>query len=480
MTRKISFLFGAGAEGKGNFKLPIGLEFMQDSYLNETLNKELTAALDKYFNSKEFKRADSNYKYQKEKFLSQDATFSILKKWTAFLHNDVANLKDFQVEIHAVLNEGEFKEYLAAIYGDNPEAKDTIIKLAKTREADQGKEQLRKALKAEFHELFVTTSLEKVPNHKISKFLRTFLDQDNPTKFLEILPKGISHILDSSFHTIINPKKHGLIVFNKVFNYYWTIMFSIYLHIKYQIDDLSQDVNVSNYYKQDIMYSELLNLKENIQELYFKVDKMIKEDKLTGNYYQLLKKGFQDYDISGVLTSNYFSFAKILSENVAYLNGSLNLFEIPENIDVIDILEEDLPQDKLFFPFIFGQSYTKPIVSNHQVQNFSKMTKILDDSNILIILGFNINEDDNHINAYLRNFLKTGTKDNPKNIIFVTNYLKQANKSNLFKDLKLNEKLRIGQDLSNQVAILEVNYGNNQVVVDKIVEKVKEIENKFS
>ena len=79
MTRKISFLFGAGAEGSGNFKLPVGLQFMQDSYLNETLNKELTAALDKYFNSKEFKKIDSNYKYRKDKFLSKATISSILK-----------------------------------------------------------------------------------------------------------------------------------------------------------------------------------------------------------------------------------------------------------------------------------------------------------------------------------------------------------------------------------------------------------------
>jgi len=360
----------------------------------------------------------------------------------------------------------ERDEYLAQI-SETGEASNNYGEEVKPED----KTAMRTILGNEFYELFKSISLGEKNCNEIKPIFQKFLKErsgsnENKHEFLDYLPKGISHILDSSFHTIINPKKHGLIVFNKVFNYYWTIMFSIYFHIKYQIDDLSQDVNISNYYKQDILYDELSNLKENIQELYNKVDKLIEEDKLTGNYYQLLRKGFQDYDISGVLTSNYFSFAEILSKNVAYLNGSLNLFEIPENIEVIDILQEDLPQDKLFFPFIFGQSYTKPIVSDHQVKNFSKMAKILDDSNILIILGFNINEDDNHINAYLRNFLKTGAKNNPKNIIFVTEDLERINKNNLFKDL------------NDQVAVLEVKYGNNQVVVDKIVAQVKEIENK--
>ena len=46
----------------------------------------------------------------------------------------------------------------------------------------------------------------------------------------------------------------------------------------------------------------------------------------------------------------------------------------------------------------------KPIVSRHQIEAFHKFEQILNDSQLLVILGYNINEDDNHINAYLREF----------------------------------------------------------------------------
>ena len=40
--KQVAFLFGAGAEGKGNFNLPSGIDFMRDSYLNKDLYNKQT------------------------------------------------------------------------------------------------------------------------------------------------------------------------------------------------------------------------------------------------------------------------------------------------------------------------------------------------------------------------------------------------------------------------------------------------------
>ncbi len=45
--KKITFLFGAGAEGKGNFELPNGVDFVKDIFFSK--QDYLTEALSKFF-----------------------------------------------------------------------------------------------------------------------------------------------------------------------------------------------------------------------------------------------------------------------------------------------------------------------------------------------------------------------------------------------------------------------------------------------
>ena len=135
------------------------------------------------------------------------------------------------------------------------------------------------------------------------------------------------------------------------------------------------------------------------------------------SYYELINKmlspGQSNIKCSGVLTTNYYKFADIISDDVIYLNGSLNLFEIPETFDVMDLTDRrhtKLNNEKLFFPFIFGQSFVKPIIHKTQIDTFSKAYNLLNDSDVLVILGFNLNEDDNHINSMLNYFVNKGGK----------------------------------------------------------------------
>lgn len=115
------------------------------------------------------------------------------------------------------------------------------------------------------------------------------------------------------------------------------------------------------------------------------------------------------------MTSNYYRYAELLGEKdqIAYLNGELKLFEFPEILTIGDVSDDSydsIIREKLFFPFILGQSMLKPVIASQQIYAFNKALNILNKSDILVILGYNINEDDNHINVLLREFV-TAKKD---------------------------------------------------------------------
>ena len=77
---KIAFLFGAGAEGKGQFNMPSGVEYLNETLLKDVLAKtnsdqnqgdrlsfsnEFGGSLEKEFKSKKFKEGADKYKYRK-------------------------------------------------------------------------------------------------------------------------------------------------------------------------------------------------------------------------------------------------------------------------------------------------------------------------------------------------------------------------------------------------------------------------------
>lgn len=79
------------------------------------------------------------------------------------------------------------------------------------------------------------------------------------------------------------------------------------------------------------------------------------------------------------------------------------------------------------------------------------MKNILDQSSILVILGYNINSDDNHINAYLHDFAQH------KKIIFVSD---GGNIKSFMEKLHLKNE--------NNIELLLVKYENNDVVIGDI------------
>jgi hypothetical protein len=88
-----------------------------------------------------------------------------------------------------------------------------------------------------------------------------------------------------------------------------------------------------------------------------------------------------------------------------YLAGKLSQFEIPEELRVVDICDNEDISDKFIFPYMATQAPLKPIVDSVQLREYSNFIEALDNSDIVVIIGYNINDNDNHINALLRDFL---------------------------------------------------------------------------
>lgn len=278
--------------------------------------------------------------------------------------------------------------------------------------------------------------------------------------------------LDEKFHTIIDPKKYGLHNYYKIVNYYWHCYFYIvkemmsyfckdgqgeiefekYIVKKDNETDLNCDSTEKNK-KIDLNYEYILrNLNEFTKKLY--------ETNLNENdnsYYHQIKGELPN---CSVLTTNYTPFVEKYFENNAYLNGKLKYMEYPELIKVVDATKDPIiTNDKnkysnLFFPFLFGQSYVKPIVHQFQVEEYRKMDEILRNSEKLVILGYNINSDDNHINAYIREFALK------KEVYIVSN--KDCLK-NVRDQLRLNDE--------GNIFFIKVDYDESS---EKIINEVKE------
>lgn len=116
-------------------------------------------------------------------------------------------------------------------------------------------------------------------------------------------------------------------------------------------------------------------------------------------------------------TTNYTPFSEQYfgKECVTYLNGKMTWFEDYRTLQIFDIVEEDnyhqlLSNDKKIrsnlFPFIFIQSGVKPIVASRQIKQYYEFINRLEKSQILVVLGYGFNNDDNHINAIIGEWLR--------------------------------------------------------------------------
>lgn len=471
---KIAFLFGAGAEGKGQFNMPSGVEYLNETLLKDVLAKtnsdqnqgdrlsfsnEFGGSLEKEFKSKKFKEGADKYKYRKD-YLSEEKLLEYI--FLDSIYSIAINNINFAIG---------YKELIAKVLKENQIVEINEIHNLKDEnkiEKKESKKNLENAEFVNFKEIirYYDNGANAIEIAGIQKYL--FSVRDNKIIFSDdvIISGGF---LDNKFHTLINPEEYGVGKFSKVFNYYWASYFCIIKKIKEEFKDELGEI-VSNGDK----VTEALNITKALYE--FKREVFLKHE----SYYKLLNEKIEQNHIecTGIITTNYTPFVKAINicedskelnkdnDNIAFINGQLKWFEIPGYLEIVDITKES-PQEKnyLYFPFIFGQSKIKPIVHPLQLKEYNKMYEILNKSSVLVSIGYGMNSDDSHLNAYLREFLK----DNDHHLIVASEDEKEVIKN----------KLRLNN--TNQITVIQIKedskeYRKSRDIFEDIYKELEKIQ----
>lgn len=355
-NKNISFFFGAGAEA--DFELPLGARFTKETILRKrtTMYKELESF---YAN-----RMVPGYieEYKKE-FLftkSSNAFFEIIYRAVKLCRKE-----QNKTEIDSYTK--DFFQYLSL----------------STRPTDETKSKFKKNV------------VEKMYSYIIQD-----LDIAHPEeryKYKSLLDRMTYYgSIEKDFSTIIDPQEAGVKQFWRFVNYIWSAFFSITLPLLDKSEVFKSKPYYSDYGKNKYR-AVLNNLYDVISFLYS--NEYLSECSSVG-YYSKINDNFSDR-IYNAITTNYTPFVKNIFPNAAYVAGELSAFEYPHRLEVKDITKSRLGKKDFVFPFLLTQAPVKPIIEPKQIFQYAKMDKILKKTKILVVLGYNINSNDNHINSYL-------------------------------------------------------------------------------
>lgn len=203
-------------------------------------------------------------------------------------------------------------------------------------------------------------------------------------------------LLDEHFHTLIYPRVLGPYKF-------WRVVTSYARAYTYLLHEMSKEIE-GKY--GNISYTQILDKPElsiSIQSEYCK-------SKINhASYYSILRNTPRKASIR-VITTNYTSLCHEIGEigddQIAYIHGKFGWFESARDLLVYDINDDtiELPQD-ILFPYIFIQSGVKPIIDMKQIREYAKMSSFLERARTLLIVGYRINSDDNHVASVIKSFL---------------------------------------------------------------------------
>lgn len=201
-------------------------------------------------------------------------------------------------------------------------------------------------------------------------------------------------LIDESFHTLIFPKVLGRDKFWRVVSCYTRA----YCYLIGQMLDKT-DLCAEDYY-------EILSDPNHAIHI---MDSFAHKQSSMNSYYKILSA----FPNINVITTNYTNLCKYISkrtkEQIAYPHGSFGWFESAMQLTVFDAHDKNLPND-LLFPYIFIQSGIKPIVEVRQLREYSKVLSYLNEAEVLLIVGYRLNADDNHLNSIIRSFITSGKK----------------------------------------------------------------------
>lgn len=422
---QITFFFGAGAECVYN--MPLGAQYTLDTILSK--RSKMYNALDIFYES----RTNEKYagKYRKE-FMFQSNSNSFYEIVCRALEQ-CKDLNDNDKEICEML------EIYEKYYKDK-ELKDKL---------------------SEFTDSVYNYTLIDVDNEE-DKTKRPLSCSVKADKYINLI-KHFSYYgsIEKDFSSIINPINCGLYRFWRLMNYFWSAYFSIVLPVL-QLDDKFYDEI------KDDKYNKILNKLQFVTEKIFSNDFFETHKNKTEtneNYYYILKNHFSN---SFAITSNYTPFVENYwgKDNCSYLAGSLRLFEIPEQLSVVDA--KDIQKNDFVFPFLATQAPVKPIIDIKQIEEYHKAIEELNKSDYLVVIGYGINENDNHINAILRNFI---VKDNDKKIIYFEYSKADIDRVKIHSNVC--QRLKLYKDIHKDKIIVLHNNGNASDLCEKLNNYIK-------
>lgn len=368
----VSILFGSGADTDYNANLGSGASFsqalLQNSYKDKC--KKVTGNSSKY---------SLIYRQSKKVYIQ-----------TILENEEKANEAGIEPEIIDICKEYPFK---------NSEEKQEEYKYKN--------EKLTVACE-DWYELL---KLENSPEDKSEEKIQNFFLKN--AVFFSSLDEKFNSLRYNDGKWSANAKR--------VINAYYTVFFYMIENIyDGDVDDSVHDIK------------DLLNFLKCVK----KSDEYSKNN--DKKYYDILKKILDSSEENNcryfVTTTNYTDYVSEIfgTTNTAYLHGKLKWFEDLKTLQVFDC-DDDNEYDKLLeiaetqskskqtrlIPFIMIPSGVKPLICKKQINEFKKFSDNLDKSDYLVIVGYNLNSEDNHINSIISSWLR----ENEKHKVIYLNYI---------------------------------------------------------
>lgn len=418
--KQITFFFGAGAEAV--FKMPLGAQYTLDTILSK--RSQMMSAL-KVFYGDRTNAYSSNHVVQ-HLFSDDSHTFREIVHRAARALWDSENKMDSDSKRVVELSKYDPKDTAAA---------KTFF------------EEVKKVFE------YVVIDIDKPRDS--SKRPQYIKEDGSP--YSSLMDKFSYYgSVEKDFSTIINPKEAGTHRFWRLINYFWSAYFSIII----PVFDLSlKYLNNEEYNKNKYAYI-LTNLDEVVKYIYSDEFRSEIDKKYQSSYYSKLKRAFPN---STAVTTNYTPFLEFAEfAETIFLAGKLSQFEIPEELRVIEIGGNEDIANKFIFPYMSTQAPLKPIVDCVQLKEYSKFINTLGNTDVLVIIGYNINDNDNHINALLRNFLIR----KPTNRIVFSQFVKVVDEFDQESTISsVAKKLRITSKATNDQITAIPNHGTTDEIL---------------
>lgn len=180
-------------------------------------------------------------------------------------------------------------------------------------------------------------------------------------------------------------------------------------------------------------FSKIVVFLYTVRDYILKQAKVLDENK--DGYYNDIQKIQEDenFEITTIGTTNYSPFIeKIIKHDIKFLNGGTSIYYDPY---LNSIVRNDETNNHFVVPLLFTQSGTKPMTSIDMSEKYVEFYHELLDSDVVVVIGFGFNSDDEHINGIFRQLINKHDK---------TIYIVDTDTSSgMIKKNKIQAKLKI-------------------------------------